>query len=137
MWGGRLGLGRLGAGGGGLGLLLGRLVLLGGVGRAGGSGLGLAAVRRGPQGEVVPQELHDEGAIPIRLLRERVKLGDGVVKGLLGQVASAIGRVEDLVVEDREVQGEAETDGMGRRELGLGDVGGVLRLELVLYPTVY
>jgi hypothetical protein len=42
-------------------------------------------------------------------------------------VASAIGRVEDLVVEHREVQGESKADGMGGCQLGLGDIGSVLR----------
>jgi hypothetical protein len=41
-------------------------------------------------------------------------------------VAGTVGRVEDLVVEDGEVEGEAETDGVSGSKLGLGDVGGVL-----------
>lgn len=28
----------------------------------------LAAVRGGPEGEVIPEELHDEGAVTVRLL---------------------------------------------------------------------
>lgn len=46
-------------------------------------------------------------------------------------MACAIRGVQDLVVKDREVQGEAETDGVGRGELGLGDVGGVLGVRSV------
>jgi len=41
-------------------------------------------------------------------------------------VASTVGGVEDLVVEDGEVQGKAETDGVSGGELGLGDIGGAL-----------
>jgi hypothetical protein len=41
-------------------------------------------------------------------------------------VARAVGRVQDLVVEDREVEGETQADGVGGGELGLGNVGGVL-----------
>jgi hypothetical protein len=41
-------------------------------------------------------------------------------------MASTVGRVQDLVVEDREVQRKAQTDGVGRCELGLSDVGGRL-----------
>jgi hypothetical protein len=41
-------------------------------------------------------------------------------------MAGTIRRVEDLVVEDGEVKGETETDGVGRSELGLGNVGRVL-----------
>ncbi|KAH8707914.1 hypothetical protein HC256_010073 [Beauveria bassiana] len=52
--------GLLGLGGGG------GLVLLGGIG----AGLGLGRVRRGPQGEVVTEKLHDQGAVTVRLLRQ-------------------------------------------------------------------
>ena len=89
-------------------------------------GLSIVAVAARPQGEVVAQQLHDEGAVTVRLLGERVELGDGVVEGLLGQVAGAIGRVEDLVVEDGEVEGETEADWVGWGQLGLCDVGGAL-----------
>ena len=41
-------------------------------------------------------------------------------------MAGTVGRVEDLVVEDGEVEGETETDGVSGSELGLGNVGGVL-----------
>lgn len=41
-------------------------------------------------------------------------------------MAGAVGRVEDLVVEDREVQGQAKADGVSRGELALRDVGGDL-----------
>lgn len=46
---------------------------------------GLVAVALGvggPQGEVVPQELHDEGRVLVAVLVERVQLRDGVVEGL-------------------------------------------------------
>lgn len=103
---------------GSLGLLLGR----GSLARR----LGLGAIRRCPEGEVVAEELHDQGAVAVRLLGQRVELGNGIVKGLLGQVAGAVGRVQDLVVKDREVQGQTETDGVGRGELRLSDIRGRL-----------
>ena len=86
--------------------------------------------RRGrrSKGEVVAEELHDEGAVAVRILAEAVKLDHGVVEGLLGEVAGAVGRVEDLVVEHGEVEGQAEADGVRRGELGLGNVGGVLQV---------
>lgn len=109
-----------------LSLLLCGLVLLGGIG---GGSLSLTVVGRGPEGEVVTEQLHDEGAVTVRLLRERVELGDGVIEGLLGQVASTVRRVENLVVEHGEVEGQAEADGVGGSQLGLGDIGGgLLRL---------
>jgi hypothetical protein len=52
--------------------------------------------------------------------------GNRIVKGLLGQVAGLVGGVENLVVEDREVEGETQADGVRGRELGLGDLGGSL-----------
>ncbi len=53
--------------------------------------VGLSAVRGGPESEVVAEELHDKRAVAIGLLAEAVELGDGVVEGLLGEVAGAVG----------------------------------------------
>ena len=50
----------------------------------------LAAVGRGPKRKVVAQELHDEGAVAVRLLGKAVELSNRVVKGLLGEVACTI-----------------------------------------------
>lgn len=116
-WGGSLLLLRRGRSALTLGLLL--------LGLASGS-LGLVAIGGGPQGEVVTEQLHDESAVAVGLLREGVKLSNGIVEGLLSKVAGTVGRVKDLVVEDGEVQGETETDGVGRGELGLGNIGSVL-----------
>ena len=93
------------------------------------SSLGLGAIRGGPQSQVVAQELHDEGAVAVRFLRETIQLSNRIIKGLLGEVACAVGRVEDLVVEDGEVECQAEADGVGRGKLGLRDVGGALECE--------
>jgi hypothetical protein len=51
-------------------------------------------------------------------------------------VAGAIRRVEDLVVEDGEVEGEAEADWVGWGQLGLSDVGGALYLHKSVFGTV-
>ena len=45
-------------------------------------------------------------------------------------MACTVRRIQDLVVEDREVQGEAETDWVSRSELSLRDIGGILRYVL-------
>ena len=76
--------------------------------------------------QVITEELHDEGGVLVALLAEGVELSNSVVKGSLGEVASLVGGVENLVVEDREVQGKSETDGVGRGEVSLGNLGGVL-----------
>ena len=52
--------------------------------------------------------------------------GNGIIESLLGEMASLIGGVEDLVVEDGEVQGETQTDGVSGRQLVLGNIGGSL-----------
>lgn len=94
---------------------------------------------RGPQGEVVTEKLHDQGAILVGIFAKGIQFRNGFIEGLLGEGAGAVGRVEDLVVEDGEVEREAQPDGMGRRQLlhgyvlsGLvgceGGVGGVLAL---------
>lgn len=41
-------------------------------------------------------------------------------------MARAVGRVENLVVEDREIEGQSQADGVGWRKLGLSNVGGAL-----------
>ena len=51
---------------------------------------------------------------------------NGIIKGLLGKVASLIRRVQDLVVENGEVEGQAETNWVGWCKVGLRDFGGVL-----------
>ena len=46
--------------------------------------------------------------------------GDRIIKGLLGQMTSLVGRIEDLVVEDGEVESQTKTDGMSGREISGG-----------------
>ena len=45
---------------------------------------------------------------------------------MLGEVASLVRGVQDLVVEDREVESETQADWVSRRQLGLGNLGGSL-----------
>lgn len=68
-------------------------------GGAGLTGLAVALHVRGPQREVVAQQLHDERRVLVRLLGERVQLGDGVVERRLRQPARAVRAVQDFVVE--------------------------------------
>ena len=110
----------------------------------------LANVEMGPVDsleayQVVSEELHNEGRVLVALLAQSVEFCDdkldtmistgrkrkqhtsnGIVKGKLGQMASLVRGVEDLVVEDREVKSEPETDGVGGGKLGLSDFGGTL-----------
>jgi len=83
-----------------------------------------------PESEVVTEKLHDESGILVALLGKGIELGDGVVKRLLGKMASLIRGIEDLVVEHTEVQSETKTDGVRRCKVGLRDLGSSLvRLE--------
>ena len=79
-----------------------------------------------PESEIVAQELHDESGVLVGLLVEGVELGNGVVEGGLGQAARTIGRVQDLVVEDGEVERQSEPDRMRGHELAGGNVTGRL-----------
>ena len=81
---------------------------------------------RGPECQVVAEELHDERGVLVGLLREGVELSDRIVECLLRDVARAIGAVEDLVVEDGEVEREAEADGVRRGQVLVGDGRGLL-----------
>lgn len=119
--------GRGGVGSRGSGLLGGLrgLVLLG-LARSS-SGFGLTAVGRGPEGKVVTQELHDQGGVTVRLLRQRVELSNGIIKRLLGQVAGTVGGVQDLIVKHREVEGQTQADGVGGGQIGLSNIGGALK----------
>jgi len=46
----------------------------------------------------------------VGLLRQWVKLGNSIIKGLLGKMAGTVGRVQGLVAEDREIESQAEAD---------------------------
>ena len=48
---------------------------------------------------------------------------NGIVKCLLSEVTSLVGRVEDLVVEDGKVQCETETDWVRRCEISGSNLG--------------
>ena len=55
-----------------------------------------------------------------------LRTSNGIVESLLGEVASLVWRVEDLVVEDGEVQGKTKTDWVGWSKIALGNLGGGL-----------
>ena len=91
-----------------------------------GCSLCICAIRRSPESEVVSEKLHDECAVAVGLLGERIEFGNSVVKSLFGKVARTVWGVQDLVVEDREIEGQAETDGVSGSKLSLSDIGGIL-----------
>lgn len=60
------------------------------------------------------------------LLALTLRTGDGIIERLLGEMASLVGSVQDLIVEHGEVEGKTKTDGVSGRKLGLGNLGGSL-----------
>jgi len=79
----------------------------------------------GPESQVVSDELHNGGGVLVLVFLDVLDVGDGVVEGLLGQVAGLGGVVEALVVEHGEVEGESESDGVGGLQLVVGNLGGL------------
>ena len=56
--------------------------------------------------------------------RNEIQTSNSIVKRLLGKMAGLIGRVENLIVEDREVQCKTKADWMSRGEIRSGDLSG-------------
>jgi hypothetical protein len=81
---------------------------------------------RGPEGKVVAEQLHDQRGILVGVLVDVIEFSDGIIEGLLGELARALRGIQDLVVEDREVEGKAEADGVCGRKVNDSDVGGLL-----------
>jgi hypothetical protein len=51
---------------------------------------------------------------------------NGIIKGLLGKMASLIGRVQDLIVENGEVKSQTKADRVSGRKIRLCNLSGVL-----------
>merc|ERR1711973_692539 len=68
---------------------------------------------RGPEGEVVPEQLHDESGVLVRILCHVVQLCDGILKGSSSHLACFFRLAQDLVLEDGVVQGKTQTDRVG------------------------
>jgi hypothetical protein len=57
----------------------------------------------------------------------QIKLtGNRIIEGLLGEMACLVGRVQDLIVENGEVEGETKTDWVCWRKVGLSNLSCVL-----------
>ena len=83
--------------------------------------------------QVVSQQLHDQGGVLVAFLTEGVEFGDSIIKCLFGKMAGLIRGVQDLIVEDREVESETETDGVSGSKVGLSDFGcSLVRLKRLI-----
>lgn len=76
-----------------------------------------------PEGKVLLEKLDDALGVAEGLLVNVVDLVHGVLESSLSECASLLVILHDFVVEDREVQGEAELDGVAG---GQGDLQGLL-----------
>lgn len=56
--------------------------------------------------------------------RHEVLTSDSIVKRLLGKMASLVGRIQNLIVEDREIQCKTKADWMSRSEIRSSDLSG-------------
>merc|ERR1711957_266507 len=76
-----------------------------------------------PEGEVLLEELNDGLGITEVVFLELVDFVEGILEGLVGEVTGGLVVLEGFVVEDGEVKGESELDGVAGRELnGVGFV---------------
>lgn len=50
------------------------------------------------------------------------RTSNGIIESLLGEVASLIGGVQDLIVKDGEVEGKTQADGVSRGKLSLSNL---------------
>ena len=57
---------------------------------------------------------------------KKILTSDSIVESSLGKVTSLVRRIEDLVVEDGEVEGETEAYRVGRCKVGSCNLGGSL-----------
>ena len=64
----------------------------------------------GPECQVVPQQLHDQCWIFIAFFWEGVQIGDGIVKGCLGQATCSVGRIKDFIIENREIKCQTQPE---------------------------
>merc|ERR1712217_178933 len=65
-----------------------------------------------PQRQVITQELHDEGGIFVGILRNVVKLRNGIFERSTCHFTSFVWVAQNFILENRVVQGEAQTDWM-------------------------
>ena len=79
-----------------------------------------------PQGQVIAEKLHDQGGVLVGFLVQSVKLSNGIIESLLGDLARSVGGVKDLVVKDGEVKGKTKTDGVCWWKVGSSNSTGCL-----------
>jgi len=72
-----------------------------------------------PQGQVLLKELDDALGVAEVVLLQLVNLVESLLESLVGELASSLVVLHDLIVEDGEVEGEAELDWVARGKRNL------------------
>ena len=72
-----------------------------------------------PESQILFQKLNDALGVTEVIFLEFIDLVKGILEGLVGEVASGLVVLHHLVVEDREVKGETETDGVAGGKVDL------------------
>ena len=86
-----------------------------------------------PEGEVLLEELDDALGVAEVVLLKLIDFVEGLLEGVVSELASFGVVLQDFVVEDGEVEGEAELDGVAGRQIdGVGLLVGGLGLLLDL-----
>merc|ERR1719512_78087 len=79
--------------------------------------LPLALLVRGPQGQIVAKQLHDERGILVGIFSHIVKLRNSIFESSAGHLACFVRLTQHLVLEYRIVQREAEANRMCDRQI--------------------
>ena len=84
-----------------------------------------------PKSEVLLEKLNDALGIAEVVLLELIDLVESLLESVVSEIAGLLVVLHDLVVEDREVKGKTELDGVaGRKGDGIGFVIGLKCLVL-------
>ena len=86
-----------------------------------------------PEGEVLLEELNDGLGISEGLLVNVIDLLESVREGLLSELAGLLVVVHDLVVEDREVEGETKSNWVAGVEALGASLGELVVLEGAIF----
>merc|ERR1719471_2436617 len=81
---------------------------------------------RGPQGQIVTEQLHDERGIFVRLLAHVVELRNRVLESRASHLARLFRVRQHLILEDGIIQCQAKADGMRDYQILLCDILSIL-----------
>ena len=65
---------------------------------------------RGPERQVIPEQLENQGRIFVGVFAGRVQFGNRGIESFLGQFTGLLGVLCDFIVVHRKVQGQSQSD---------------------------